>query len=105
MIYMIVFNKNILYRTVLYTFGSGTSFHADTVVSCINYIVDNQYILATAYINRISILSVPRTFYSDAVDDDIIAAGRNEMEFRRVHQRNTLDKYVLAICEAYQMGA
>ena len=49
-----------------------TTLHAETIVAGINDAIDDEAYIHVREVNGITILGVPRTAYSDAVNDDIL---------------------------------
>lgn len=96
----VVLDVDVLARASLDSCCSCTTLHADTVITGINDVVDDKHVLAAGDVDSVAILCIPRTFHGDAVDDNILASGRDEVETRTVEQGNTLDEYVLAIGES-----
>ena len=84
MIYGIVLDIDILARTGFYSCSSCATLHADSVIAGIHDVVYDEYILAARDVDGISVLCIPRTFHGNAVDDDILASGRDDVETRTV---------------------
>ena len=80
----VVFYQYIGNGPVFNSLCSGSRLHADAVVSGINHIVDNEHLSATADVYGITVLCIPRTFYCDTVNDDIGAAGGDDVKLRGV---------------------
>ena len=96
----VVLDIDVLARTSLYSCSSCATLHADAVVAGINDIVDDKHVLAAGNVDSIAILCIPWAFYGDAIDDNILASGRDKVETGTVEQGNTLNEHVLAIGES-----
>ena len=96
----VVLDVDVLARTSLDSCCSCATLHADTVITGINDVVDDKHVLAAGDVDSVAILCIPWTFHSDAVDDNVLASGRDEVETGTVEQGNILDEYVLAIGES-----
>ena len=84
MVNSIVLDVDVLARASFHASFSCAALHADAVIASIHDIVDNEHVLATRDVDGIAILCIPRTFHGDAVDNHILASGRDEVEARAI---------------------
>ena len=82
MVYGVVLDKDVFAWSVGSILFAYSAFHADAVVACVNGVVYDEHFLAAADVKGVAILCVPRTADSCAVDDDVGAASRDEVEAR-----------------------
>ena len=100
MVYGVVLDIDVFTRTCCHTCCACATLHADTIITSINHIVYDEYILTAGDINRITVLGIPRTFYGDSVDSHILASGRDDVKLRTIQKCNPLYEYILAAGES-----
>ena len=82
MVYGVVLDEDVFAWSICSMLFAYSAFHANAVVACVNGVVYDEYFLAAADVEGVAILCVPRTADSCAVDDDVGAASRDEVEAR-----------------------
>ena len=82
MVYGVVLDEDVFAWSVFRVSFAYSAFHADAVVACIDGVVYDEHFLAAADVEGIAILCVPRAADGGAVDDDVGATGRDEVEAR-----------------------
>ena len=76
----IVLNQDVLAGSGSHTRLARTGLHADTVITSINRVVDNQHVFATADVEGITILGIPRAADGHTIYHHLSAAGRYQMK-------------------------
>ena len=82
MVYGVVLDEDVFAWAICSILFAYSALHADTIVASVDGVVYDEHFLAAADVKGVAILCVPRATDGCAVDDDVGAASRDEVEAR-----------------------
>ena len=91
-------------RTGFYARLARSALQADAIIAHIHGTAGHQHVLRTHQVYAVPVLRVPRASDRNPVDDNLLAALRNQVEFGRILQGNSLNHNPFAIREPNQVG-
>ena len=100
----VVLDINIDARMVRLVGLFSTTLHANCVISNVKDTVNDEHIAAIAYVDTITILSIPRATYGYSVDNYVVTTLGYDVETRRILNGYPLNEHIVTFCNADEMS-
>ena len=100
----VILDINVDARAVRLVGLFSTTLHANCVISNVKGTVNDEHIAAIAYVNAVSILSIPRATHGYSVNNYVVTTLGYDVETRRILNGYPLNEHIVTFCNADEMS-